>query len=150
MLTYLPSSVCVTSVCRLVSLKKISDSSDPTCKPSCPSITPRISISRLEFCQMTTSVPHPGLQSNATWALFVPVYPLSALSSLALYLEYSRPSVKLKTRLPCPAGRHTGRAQGEGQRLGSTMMLRPKSFRHWDLELSLIGNIALLRSHDVT
>ena len=128
-LTY-QSSVCVTSICRLVSLKRIADSSDPTCKPTYLSITPRISSSRLKFYQTTTSVPHRGLLSNATLALFVPAYPPSVLSSHASYLAYSRPSARPMTRLLCPAGRHTGIAQGEGQRLASTMISRPKSFRH--------------------
>jgi hypothetical protein len=63
--------VCVTSICRLVALKKIADSSDPTCKLHTyipHHIAPPKSKQKLTPPQTTTSAQPPGPPSNATSA----------------------------------------------------------------------------------
>lgn len=123
-LTSLPTSVCVTSICRLVALKKISDSSDPTCKSLFPSHTTRdhTRTANININKTTTSAPPPGPPSNATWASSAPAYQPSVHWSHACYHVCSQPSAEPTASTPLIS--HTGMCPRIGAVRGETRQRR--------------------------
>ena len=123
-LTSLPTSVCVTSICRLVALKKISDSSDPTCKPFFPPHPTQnhTRTANTNINKTTTSVPPPGPPSNATWASSAPVCQPSVHWSHACYHVCSQPSAEPTASTP-PIS-HTGMFPRIGAVRGGTRQRR--------------------------